>query len=141
MRAATPADLFYEWKAEESGKQPFAIGRQDGRSLAFGGVWENWTQPDGTELRTYAIITTAANDDMARLHDRMPLVLEEPTWAAWLGEDASGASTLLRPAAAGTLRMWPVARSVNNVRNNGAELIEGVPDGTGQGAGAGPNSA
>ncbi len=77
-----PANLFYEWKAEADGKQPFAIGRQNGQSLAFGGLWESWTQPDSTLLRTYTIITTAANDDMAKLRDRMSLVLEEAAWSA-----------------------------------------------------------
>ena len=141
-RCIVPADLFYEWKAEADGKQPFAIGRQDGRPLAFGGLWESWTQPDGTLLRTYTIITTAANDDMAGLHDRMPLVLEEGAWMAWMGEDAGEAVTLLQPAPAGTLRLWPVSRSVNSVRNNRSELIAPIPDGTGAApAAGGPNSA
>ena len=130
-RAIIPADLFYEWKAEPTGKQPFAIGRQDGSPLAFGGLWESWTQPDGTLLRTYTIITTAADDDMAGLHDRMPLVLEESAWAAWLGEDAASAAALMVPAPADTLRMWPVSRAVNSVRNNGAELIAPMPEGSG----------
>ena len=141
-RCIVPADLFYEWKAEPDGKQPFAIGRRDGRPLAFGGLWESWTQPDGTLLRTYTIITTAANDDMRGLHDRMPLVLDEGTWTAWMGEDTGEAVTLLQPAPAGTLRMWPVARGVNSVRNNGPELIAPIPDGAGAApAAGGPNSA
>ena len=140
-RCIVPADLFYEWKAEPGGKQPFAIGRRDGRPLALGGLWESWKQPDGTLLRTYAIITTVANEDMAGLHDRMPLVLEEQAWAAWLGEDAASATTLLRAAPAATLRMWPVSRAVNNVRNNGAELVAPVPDGAGQAPDQRSNSA
>ncbi len=141
-RCIVPADLFYEWRAEANGKQPFAIGRQDARPLAFGGLWENWTQPDGTLLRTYTIITTAANDDMAGLHDRMPLMLEEGAWTAWMDEDVNKAVTLLQPAPAGTLRMWPVARGVNSVRNNGSELIAPIPDGAGAvPAAGGPNSA
>ena len=128
-RCLVPADLFYEWKAEADGKQPFAIGRRDGEPLAFGGLWESWTQPDGTVLRSYAIITTAANDDVAGLHHRMPLVLDEDAWAAWLGEDAAGSTALIRPAAAGTLRLWPVPRAVNSVRNNAPALIEPMQGG------------
>lgn len=140
-RCIVPADLFYEWKAEADGKQPFAIARKDARPLAFGGLWESWTQPDGTLLRSYAIITTAANVDMAGLHHRMPLLLEEADWPAWLGEDAGEAAALMRPAAPDTLRMWAVPRVVNNVRNNGAGLIEPIPDGAGTAPAGGPNSA
>jgi putative SOS response-associated peptidase YedK len=139
-RCIVPADLFYEWRAEKDGKQPFAIGRRDGQVLAFGGLWESWTAPDSTVLRSYAIITTAANDDMAVLHDRMPLVLEERNWGSWLGEDAGDAAGLMRPAPAGTLRMWPVARAVNSVRHDGPELVAPIPDGAGVTTEGGPNS-
>jgi putative SOS response-associated peptidase YedK len=139
-RCIVPADLFYEWRAEKDGKQPFAIGRRDGQVLAFGGLWESWTSPDSTVLRSYAIITTAANDDMAVLHDRMPLVLEERHWENWLGEDAGDAAGLMCPAPAGTLRMWPVARAVNSVRHDGPELVAPIPDGAGVTPEGGPNS-
>lgn len=139
-RCIVPADLFYEWRAEKDGKQPFAIGRRDGQVLAFGGLWESRTAPDSTVLRSYAIITTAANDDMAVLHDRMPLVLEERNWGSWLGEDAGDAAGLMRPAQAGTLRMWPVARAVNSVRHDGPELVAPIPDGAGVTTEGGPNS-
>ena len=138
-RTIIPADLFYEWKTEADGKQPFAIGRRDGSPLAFGGLWESWTQPDGTLLRTYTIITTAANHDMAGLHDRMPLILDESTWEAWLAGDAAAAA-LMVPAQGDTLRMWPVSRAVNSVRNNGVELIAPVLEGAGADASGGQNS-
>ena len=140
-RCIVPADLFYEWRAETDGKQPFAIARRDDRPLAFGGLWESWTGPDGVVLRSYAIITTAANADMAGLHERMPLVLEQSAWAAWLAEAADQVLPLVRPAPPGTLRTWPVPRAVNSVRNDGAELIRPVPDGVGVTAVGGPNSA
>ena len=140
-RAIIPADLFYEWKSEAAGKQPFAIGRQDNQPLALGGLWESWTQPNGTPLRTYTIITTAANEDIAGLHDRMPLLLAESAWATWLGEDTGAAAALMVPAPANTLRMWPVSRAVNRVRNNGAELVAPIPDGAGAATTAVPNSA
>ena len=140
-RCIVPADLFYEWKTEADGKQPFAVGRQDGRPMALGGLWESWTQPDGTLLRSYAIITTDANADMAGLHHRMPLVLEPADWSAWMGEDAGAATALMRPAPAETLRRWAVPRAVNSVRNNGPGLIEPIPDGAGAAPAGGPNSA
>ena len=125
-RCLVPADLFYEWKAAEHGKQPYAIARADGAPLVMGGVWESLRLPDGDILRSYAIITTPANAEMAAVHDRMPLVLDREQWPVWLGEEAGDPNTLLRPAPAGTLRMWPVSRAVNSVRNNGPELVEPI---------------
>ncbi len=140
-RCIVPADLFYEWMARPDGKQPFAIGRRDDRPLAFGGLWESWTQPDGAPLCSYAIITTAASADMAALHDRMPLILEESTWPAWLGEEADQARQLVRPAPSGTLRLWPVSRAVNSVRHDGPELVRPAPEAAGLASAGGPNSA
>ena len=73
LRCLVPADAFYEWKAMAEGNQPYAIARSHGPPLAFAGLWEGWKDPDGEALRTFTILTTAATDDMARLHDRMPL--------------------------------------------------------------------
>ena len=127
-RAIVPADAFYEWKAMADGKQPYAIARVDGAPLAFAGIWEGWTAPEGDTLRSFAILTTAANATMAGLHDRMPVVLEEADWPAWLGEAEGDAASLMRPAAEDVLHMWPVSRAVNNVRNNGAALLDRIDD-------------
>jgi putative SOS response-associated peptidase YedK len=127
-RCLVPADAFYEWKAMADGKQPYAITRADGAPLAFAGIWEGWHNPDGEALGTFAIITTTANADMARLHDRMPVILEPADWPAWLGKGGGALTDLLRPAAAGVVRLWPVSRAVNSVRNNGAELLDRIDD-------------
>jgi putative SOS response-associated peptidase YedK len=121
-RCVVPAELFYEWQKVGTAKQPYAIARADKASLAFGGIWEGWRSPDGEVLRTFAIITTAANREMSELHDRMPLVLEEHDCAAWLS--GANADWLLRPVPDGTLRAWPVSPRVNGPRNNDARLIE-----------------
>ena len=110
------------------GKQPYAIARQDGAPLALAGLWEGWRDPAGETLRSFTILTTAANDDMARLHNRMPVILEEGDWPVWLGEAEGDHLALLRPAAAGVVRLWPVSRAVNSVRNNGAGLLDCVDD-------------
>ena len=65
---------------------------------------------------------------MAGLHDRMPVIVEPADWPVWLGEEAGDYAALLRPAPAGTVRLWPVSRAVNNVRNNGPELLQPVID-------------
>jgi putative SOS response-associated peptidase YedK len=111
-------------KATSNGKVPHAIARADGTMLAFAGLWEGWRSPDGDVLRTFAIITTDANAQMSALHSRMPVILEKADWPLWLGEADSGAEMLLRPAAEGVLRIWPVDKRVGNVRNDGPELLE-----------------
>ena len=121
-------DAFYEWKALPDGKQPYAIGRQDGTPLAMAGIWEGWRAPDGEVLRTFAILTTGANVTMSQLHERMPVVLGPAAWPTWLGEDGGDAADLMRPAADNVLRLWPVSRAVNSVRNNGAELLDRIDD-------------
>jgi putative SOS response-associated peptidase YedK len=123
-RCIVPAGVFYEWRTVGATKQPYAIARADEAPLAFGGIWEGWRSPDGEVVRTFAIITTAANREMSALHPRMPLVLEQSGWRLWLGEDAGDAAELLLPAVDGTLKAWPVSPRVNSPRNNDASLIE-----------------
>ena len=70
----------------EGGKQPYAIARQDGQPIAFAGLWESYRWPDQTVTRSFVIMTTAPNAEMAELHDRMPVVVEKEDWPTWLGE-------------------------------------------------------
>ena len=126
-RCIVPADAFYEWQAQESGpKQPYAIARRDGEMLAFAGIWEGWRGPAGEILRTFSIIVTAANEDLAPIHDRMPVILEQRDWPAWLGDQEADPAELLRPAEAGTVRIWPVSARVNKPANNDAALLEPI---------------
>jgi putative SOS response-associated peptidase YedK len=127
-RCLVPVDAFYEWNATPDGKQPFAIARQDGAPLAFAGIWESWKSPEDEIVRTFAILTTAANGTMQALHDRMPVILEEPDWATWLGEEQGDPKALMAPAPNDILRLWPVSRAVNSVRNDGADLLDGLDD-------------
>ncbi len=126
-RCIVPADAFYEWQAQDNGpKQPYAIARRDGYLLAFAGLWEGWRGPAGEILRTFSIIVTVANEDLAPIHDRMPVILEQRDWPAWLGEQEADPTELLRPAEAGTVRIWPVSTRVNKPANNDAALLEPV---------------
>ena len=95
-RCLIPASAFYEWTGEKGRKQPWRIARADGAPLAFGGIWQRWG-PEG--LPTCAIVTCAANEVMARLHHRMPVIVEPDDWPLWLGEAGHGAATLMRAAA------------------------------------------
>src|SRR5690606_25370196 len=91
-RCSVPADGFYEWQklAGRTAKQPFYIHRPDGEPYAFAGLWETWRGPDGTGdevLRSCTIITTAPNSEMAKIHDRMPVILPPEAWDTWLDRD------------------------------------------------------
>ena len=138
-RCIVPANAFYEWKRDGKLKQPFAIARADGTSLALAGIWESWTDPaSGDVTRSFAIVTTDANGTMAPIHDRMPVVLEWSDWPVWLGEKEGDLKTLLRPAADTVLRTWPVSTDVNSVRHKGAELLQPMQE---EAVGGGLNSA
>lgn len=123
-RCIVPAGAFYEWRKAGSVKQPFAFARQDGQSIALAGLWEGYRWPSGEITRSFTIITTAANDLMRPIHDRMPVVLEPDAWPVWLGEQEGNAATLLRPPAEDVLRLWPVGTRVNSPKNDGADLLE-----------------
>mgnify|MGYP000972760052 CR=1 FL=1 len=133
-RAIVPADGFYEWKATSGSrrKQPYFIHRPDDEPFAFAGLWEVWRGPDrdGSEtLRSTTIITTAANESMAAVHDRMPVILERDEWARWLDPeevDPQRLEDLLDPADPGVLRMHPVSRSVGSPRVDDPSLVQAV---------------
>ncbi|TWH01847.1 putative SOS response-associated peptidase YedK [Nocardioides sp. J9] len=159
-RCIIPADGYFEWYELEDGKvrggkprkQPFFITPEDGSILAMAGLYEIWRNqavpPDAPDAFrwTCTVLTTAATDELGRIHDRMPLLVDRDSRAAWLDprhtiDDLSG---LLTPAQQGGLTAYPVSTAVGNVANNGPQLVEPVPlasdgaagDGT---AGAGPD--
>lgn len=144
-RCLLPADGYFEWypTAELTAKgkpkkQPFFIRPTDDGVLAMAGLYEIWKDPSAPDDRdgpspfrwTCTIITTDAPDDLGRIHDRMPLMVSPDRWADWLSSEARPTADLLdllEPAAPGRLEAHPVATLVNNVRNNGPELVEPVP--------------
>jgi putative SOS response-associated peptidase YedK len=133
-RCLVPAEGFYEWQRRGSRKQPMFIHRRDGEPMAFAGLWAAWRDPNGDDqegdwLRSCAIVTTNANDTVAPLHDRMPVLLEERDWDRWLDPNAGDVhelAQLLTPAANDVLVAYPVATAVNSADNDGPELVERV---------------
>jgi putative SOS response-associated peptidase YedK len=131
-RCIIPADGFYEWRHEKGKKrkQPVFVRARDGEPLAFAGLWEVWRENEDDDwLRSCAIITTDANELLAPIHDRMPVILPESAWEPWLdpsNEDRDALVRLLAPAPSDALEMWRVAPLVNSPDNNGPELIEPV---------------
>jgi putative SOS response-associated peptidase YedK len=127
-RCLIAMDGFYEWRAEGKARQPYAVARRDGAAMACAGLWEGWKQPDGTWLRTYSIITTAAAGRQALVHDRMPVILERADWEEWLvSESEEALLALLRPAEDSRLAFWPVPARVGRVAENDAGLIARDP--------------
>jgi putative SOS response-associated peptidase YedK len=134
-RCLLPADGYYEWYVDDGRKQPYFIHRADGRSLAMAGLYELWRDqskerddPDSW-VWSCTVLTTEAVDDLGRIHDRMPMLVERDSWSAWLdpaAQDTTAAVSLLVPAAPGLLEAYPVSTKVNNVRNNGLDLLDPV---------------
>ena len=129
-RCIVPVDSFYEWRRDASVRQPFRIVRLDGAPLALAGLWSGWRDPETDQVRrTFTIITTTPNDLLATLHDRMPVILAPSAWDRWLGPapaDPGELHALLVPSDDDGLEAYPVPRLVNNVRNDGPDLIERV---------------
>jgi len=127
-RCVVPISGFYEWKKIGDGKQPWYISRADGQPMLLAGLRDDW-HGGQSPLTTFAIATTSTNDFMARLHDRMPAILEPEQVAAWLNPATppDTAAAMLRPAPDGILAGHPVSTLVNNPRNQGEELIREVP--------------
>ncbi|WP_433181910.1 SOS response-associated peptidase [Actinoallomurus sp. CA-150999] len=152
---------FEWYAREDGGKQPFFIRPSDGSMLAMAGLYEIWRPdrrqevggggPGGrpgsvgrdglvgsdTEeseeewVLTCTVITTEATDDVGRIHERMPMLVEPERFGAWLDPALTGPDeirSLLVPAAAGSLEAYPVSTAVNKVRNNGPELVKPLPE-------------
>jgi putative SOS response-associated peptidase YedK len=122
-RAIVPVDAWYEWARDGDRKTPHALGRADRSPVALGAIWESWRSPMGDRMLTLAIVTVPALPDLAAIHGRMPLVLGEADWPAWLGEVEGDCASLMRPPPPGSIVTWRVGRAVGNVKNNGAELL------------------
>ena len=126
QRCLVPASGFYEWKKVGSNKQPFYIHREDDAPFAFAGLYDHWQKGDD-EIYSYTIITTAPNDLMKTLHDRMPVILAPEHFEAWLDTDSEPGEleALLRPYE-GDLEAYEVDKRVGKVRENDEGLLEPV---------------
>jgi putative SOS response-associated peptidase YedK len=127
-RCIIPADAFYEWDRSGGVRQPYAIRRKGGGPMALAGLWASWRpSPESDWLRTFTIVTTRANEGIAPIHDRMPVVLSPADWNHWLDPllaDPSELLGLLVPADPEGLEIYAVERLVNSVRNDGPALLE-----------------
>lgn len=128
-RAIVPIDSFFEWKAVKGAKakQPYAIGLRSGQPFGVAAIWENWKRP-GTEewVRSFAIVTCAANDLVGAIHDRMPVVIPPESYDRWLGTLDEQPLDLLAPFPSGLMKVWPIGTRVNTPINDDAALLDEV---------------
>lgn len=127
-RCLIPASGFFEWQKRGKEKQPYYIFRKDGAPLTFAGLWDRWESQDRSQsIESCTILTTAASGLVARLHDRMPVILEPGDFDLWLDpaeHRPEKLAPLLGSAESSVLSMHPVSRYVNKAGNEGPECIE-----------------
>jgi putative SOS response-associated peptidase YedK len=146
-RCLLPADGFYEWMplsaaGEHPRKQPVHVGMKDGSLFGMGGLYERWRSADGEILDSCTIITTAANDRLRPVHDRMPLIVPAPHYARWLDPTVDDVADLIVAYPSDGVAYYPVSPRVNNVHHDDASLIlhtAGPPEGEAADASAPPH--
>ncbi len=115
-RCVVPADGFYEWRHEGTRRLPHFVHAPGNQLMAMAGLWSRWRSPEGLEIDTFSIITTAANAQVETLHDRMPVLLDTAGRAQWLGaNDLPALEALLHPWQGGPLALDEVSQHVNSV--------------------------
>jgi putative SOS response-associated peptidase YedK len=137
-RCIIPMDGFYEWQAlpGRKAKQPYFVHRVDGEPMGVAGLWSMWRDPaagsDAPWLHSCTVVTTSANDTMAKIHDRMPVILPASAWGTWLDrdeEDLDALGRLLAPAPNELITLRPISTEVNKVSNDDPHLLDPVePD-------------
>ena len=127
------ADSFYEWYRvpDSKVKMPVRIHLTDGRPFAFAGLWESWKQADGDSLQTCTIITTEPNSLMARIHNRMPVIMARESYSDWLDPSQrtpESLAPLLRSYQAEEMAAHPVSTTVNSPATESPECVEAVEE-------------
>ncbi|MFN0038934.1 MAG: SOS response-associated peptidase [Burkholderiales bacterium] len=122
-RCLLVADGFYEWKRTGTTKQPWRFLMAEREPFGIGAIWEAWSSGD-VRMETCAIVTTGANEIMAPVHDRMPVILAQADYARWLDPTAPLPHDLVKPFPADEMLAYAVSQRVNSAANDGSELIE-----------------
>lgn len=126
-RCLIPTDGFYEWKKEGKQKTPYLCRMKDERLFAFAGIWEHWEGSEDEVVESCSILTTDANDLIALVHDRMPVILPEESYDDWLSidsDDSTDLQSLLKPFPSDQMKAYPVGTEVNKPSQDRPELIE-----------------
>lgn len=125
-RCLVPLSGFYEWRNLRTGKQPVHVGMRDGRPFGLAGLYERWRSPGGEVLDTCTIITTSACATLRDVHDRMPVIVPDASYARWLDCSNADVTDLLEAWSGEGLHVFPVSTRVNAVRNDDAGLCEPI---------------
>jgi putative SOS response-associated peptidase YedK len=123
------ADGFYEWEKVDNTKHPMHIRLKSREPFALAGLYETWVSPTEKEVLSCTIVTTSANEIMARIHDRMPVILPPHLEEPWLNVDTDALEVLgqvLKPFPSSLMEAFEVSTYVNSPRNNGPECIRPV---------------
>lgn len=124
-RCLVPATGFYEWQKDGKEKQPFFIHLKDRELFAMAGVYDAWTDKDtGEVFGSFSIITTAPNEKMKKVHDRMPVILNQDEESVWLDEslEEHDIMPMLDPYSVKNFELYTVSKDVNSVKNNNPDL-------------------
>jgi putative SOS response-associated peptidase YedK len=127
-RTLVPASGFYEWRRPQdrkARKQAYWIRPRGGGLIAFAGLMETWSGKDGSEIDTGLILTTAANEAIGAIHDRMPVVIAPENFARWLdcaSQEPRDVADLLSPVDNDFFEAVPVSDRVNKVANSGPDV-------------------
>jgi putative SOS response-associated peptidase YedK len=129
QRCIVPLSGFYEWKRTGDTKRPFKIHLRDEPIMSVAGLWETWHPGRPDEGQSFSILTTAANEFMREIHDRMPVILDRSDEEAWLDPEVCERKTiqsLIKACPSSSLEAVEVSSLVNSPKNNSAELLEPV---------------
>ena len=130
-RCLIPANGFYEWKTDGARKRPYALLSRHGGLIAFAGLWETWTGPNGEEVDTAAIVTTEASRDITHIHHRMPVVIQPGDFDAWIdcmNVDYREVAHLIAPAPENFFECVEISTAVNKVANDTPDLLTPITD-------------
>ncbi len=123
-RCLIPASGFYEWQGDKgTSKEPWFLQRKQKDLLAFAGIWQAWTLPEGERHITCAIVTTTAGNDISHIHHREPVIVERDNFGLWLGEEGKGAAALMRTAPDKFYDTYRVSHEVNSRHHDGSQLM------------------
>jgi putative SOS response-associated peptidase YedK len=125
-RCLLPVDNFFEWRSTRGkARQPYAVGMKSGEPFALGAIWEGWKRPGNEEwVRTFAVVTTAANGLVAQIHDRMPVIIPPIAYDRWLANVEPDPRDLLVPFPSEPMAMWPIGMRVNKPENDDAAILD-----------------
>ena len=125
-RCLIPASGFFEWAIKDGEKQPYFIFLKDKSTMAFAGLWEEWSAPDGKIVKTCAILTVEANSFLQFIHHRMPVILKPANGMHWLDPDRTEPSlkNLLIPIDPEYMEAWKVTKQVNNPSFDKPDCLE-----------------